>query len=85
MGWENFMKERITEEWIQFIETHIETRGRNLMHKIGHEHLSAPYGKICNGCGNSETISIMLTRTDALRDTNVRNNNGEWRRSGNDI
>jgi hypothetical protein len=45
------------------------------MHDIGRQHLAAPYGNICNGCVNSETMSIMLTPTDALRDTNVRNNN----------
>jgi hypothetical protein len=63
----------------------MQTRGTNSRYETGHQHLSALYGNICNRCGNSETIYTMLTTTDALRDANLRNNNDEWKRSGNTI
>jgi hypothetical protein len=63
IGWENFTKVRIAEEWIQSIETHYANQGYTL--KARHW-LSAPYGNIYNGYGNSETISTMLTPTDTL-------------------
>jgi hypothetical protein len=81
-----FTKGRIAEEWIQFIETHYANQGHKLKARdSAPKFISALWEHICNGCGKSETISTMLTITDALRDTNVRNNNNEWRRSGNAI
>jgi hypothetical protein len=56
----------------------MQIRGTDSSHGTGHQDLSALYENILyNGCGNSEMISTMLTIMDALRVTNVRNNNDE--------
>jgi hypothetical protein len=64
IAWENMVKSRTAQEWIQFMETHYANQGYTLKAQTGHHHLLVLYGKIDKECGNLGTQFIMLIKMD---------------------